>query len=446
ALVNLTGDSGVNAWFDQRSVIVDQRYFVRFTGAQGVITGSEGTVSGTVTIETENPGYGSVNEVQKLSIDAGSATGTFRISIPFNGRTWTTYALPIGASAGDVQSAVNSALQPIGGSVAVTKAVAGTEVTYNLTYSGSLAAKNLDNARISVITDAPSPGGSFTLTYGGQTTAAIPLSSSTATQASEIQTALRALSSVGSGNVDVSYDNTSASIAPRFLVTFVGALGNSEVGLISASGSALQHASVTPRLVTAGRTPRGESQIVTLTKPTADGAFTLSLTHNSNTYTTSAIAFDATTADVQSALAAAIAPITGATAAVTYFNGTEIHITFAGTLSGVDLANITGSVTGNVVPAGLSQTVEGFDRPEVPAVSETLVVDYAADPLTIPSGPGKTFTFTMNGQLGELTEASGHLSGTLASFANVSGDFYFRRTLKEGVARLVVGASGVTAF
>ncbi|MFM8477868.1 MAG: beta strand repeat-containing protein, partial [Planctomycetaceae bacterium] len=244
----------------------------------------------------------------------------------------------------------------------------------------------------------------------------------------------------------VSYDNTSASIAPRFLVNFAGALGNSEVGLISASGSSLQHASVTPRPVTAGRTPRGESQIVTLTKPTDDGNFTLSLTHNSNTYTTSAIAFDATTADVQSAIAAAISPITGATAAVTYFNGTEIHITFAGTLSGVDLANITGMVIGNVVPAGLSQTVEGFDRPEVPAVNETLVVDYAADPLTIPSGPGKTFTFTMNGQLGELTEASGHLSGTLASFANVSGDFSFRRTLKEGVARLVVGASGVTAF
>ncbi|MGV2333106.1 MAG UNVERIFIED_CONTAM: hypothetical protein LVR18_02915 [Planctomycetaceae bacterium] len=39
-------------------------------------------------------------------------------------------------------------------------------------------------------------------------------------------------------------------------------------------------------------------------------------------------------------------------------------------------------------------------------MNETLVVDYAADPLTIPSGPGKTFTFTMDGDLGELTEAS----------------------------------------
>ncbi|MFM7869790.1 MAG: hypothetical protein ACKPHU_36685, partial [Planctomycetaceae bacterium] len=87
ALVNLTGDSGVYVRFDQKSLILNQRYFVRFTGAPGVITGSEGTMSGTVTIETENPGSGSINEVQALAVDAGTATGTFRISIPVNGRT-----------------------------------------------------------------------------------------------------------------------------------------------------------------------------------------------------------------------------------------------------------------------------------------------------------------------------------------------------------------------
>ncbi|MFM7830276.1 MAG: hypothetical protein ACKPJD_00700, partial [Planctomycetaceae bacterium] len=96
------------------------------------------------------------------------------------------------------------------------------------------------------------------------------------------------------------------------------------------------------------------------------------------------------------------------------FNGTELHVTFGGSLLGIDLPGLTGSVTGDVVPAGITQTMEGFDRPEVPSVNETLVVDYAADPLTIPSGPGKTFTFTMDGDLGELTEASGNLSGTLA--------------------------------
>ncbi|MFN9292147.1 MAG: hypothetical protein ACK6EB_29065, partial [Planctomyces sp.] len=176
----------------------------------------------------------------------------------------------------------------------------------------------------------PSPNGSFTLTWDGQTTSPISLNSTTLTQAADIQSALRALTNIGSSNVSVAYDSTSATVAPRFLVTFAGSLADTDVPLITASGSSLQYATATPRLVTAGRSPRGESQIVTLTKPTTDGSFTLSLTHNSTTYTTAAIAFDATATDVQSAINAAILPITGATAEVTYFNGTEIHITFAG--------------------------------------------------------------------------------------------------------------------
>ncbi|MFM8726584.1 MAG: hypothetical protein ACKON9_15825, partial [Planctomycetaceae bacterium] len=259
-------------------------------------------MSGTVTIETENPGSGSINEVQALAVDAGTATGTFRISIPVNGRTWTTSALPLGASAGEVQAAVNTALQPISAAVSVTQTVSGTQVTYNLTYSGTLAGKNLYNARVSVLTDVPAAAGSFTLTLDGQTTAAIALSSDTAAQAGQIQTALQALSSVGTGNVSVSFDPTSASIAPRFLFTFTGTLADSEVALISASGSSLQHATITPRLVTSGRSPRGESQRVTVTKPTDNGHFTLSLAHSGTTCTTAAIAFDASANDVQSAL------------------------------------------------------------------------------------------------------------------------------------------------
>jgi hypothetical protein len=111
----------------------------------------------------------------------------------------------------------------------------------------------------------------------------------------------------------------------------------------------------------------------------------------------------------------------------------------------VDLANLTGTVTGSVTPAGLTQTVEGFNRAEVPSVNETLVVDYKADPLTIPAG-SSTFTFNMDGKDGQLTKASGTLSGTVASFANVTGSFSFQRTVKEGVTRLTVGATGVTAF
>jgi hypothetical protein len=63
------------------------------------------------------------------------------------------------------------------------------------------------------------------------------------------------------------------------------------------------------------------------------------------------------------------------------------------------------------------------------------VVDYKADPLTIPAG-SSTFTFNMDGKDGQLTKASGTLSGTVASFANVTGSFSFQRTVKEGVTRL----------
>jgi hypothetical protein len=308
-----------------------------------------------------------------------------------------------------------------------------------------LAGKNLDNAVVSVLTDAPAAGGSFTLSYDGQTTAAITLSSTTSTQATDIQTALRALSTIGSNNVTVAYDSTSASTAPRFLVTFAGTLANQSVKVLTASGASLQHATVTPRVVTSGRIALGETQTVTLTKPTAAGTFTLSLTHNSVTYTTTELAFSATAADIQTALNTALASLSGATAIVNRFNGTELSITFAGTLAGVDLANLTGTVTGSVTPAGLTQTVEGFNRAEVPSVNETLVVDYKADPLTIPAG-SSTFTFNMDGKDGQLTKASGTLSGTVASFANVTGNFSFQRTVKEGVTRLTVGATGVTAF
>jgi hypothetical protein len=410
-------------------------------------TGLTGGTSTITIVASEKSSKTSVNEVQQIKLTVGTATGNFQIAVPYNGRTYTTASLALTASAADVQTAVNTALTPVSGSVSVTKTVSGTgvtsEVTYELTYSGTLAGKNLDNAVVSVLTDAPAAGGSFTLSYDGQTTAAITLSSTTSTQATSIQTALQALSNIGSNNVTVAYDSTSASTAPRFLVTFAGNLASKPVKALTASGTSLQNATVTPRVVTEGRTALGETQTVTLTKPTTAGTFTLKLTHNSVTYTTTELAFNATAAAVQTALTTALASLTGATATVNYFNSTELSITFAGTLAGVDLANLNGTVTGTVTAAGLSQSVKGFNRAEVPSVATTLVVDYKADPLTI---SGSTFKLDMDGADGEITKAKGTLSGTVASFANVDGTFSFQRTEKNNVPRLTVGATGVTAF
>ncbi|MFY8056201.1 MAG: hypothetical protein ACOVRM_00575, partial [Planctomycetaceae bacterium] len=142
ALRDLTGDSFAKVRFDQQSFITNQRFIVKFTNAPGTITGSTTTLSGTVTIETERAAAGAVNEQQAITLNVGSATGTFRVSIPWNGRTYTTTTLPLTASAADLQTAINNAVSATTGTVSVTKTTDGTAVTYNLTYSGAFASKN----------------------------------------------------------------------------------------------------------------------------------------------------------------------------------------------------------------------------------------------------------------------------------------------------------------
>lgn len=70
---------------------------------------------------------------------------------------------------------------------------------------------------------------SFTLTFGGQTTASIPASAT----AAQIQAALEALSTIGSGNVYVT-GPAGASTGP-WNVTFVNALGNTNVAQMTST-------------------------------------------------------------------------------------------------------------------------------------------------------------------------------------------------------------------
>ena len=88
-------------------------------------------------------------------------------------------------------------------------------------------------------------GGSFTLTYAGQTTAAIAFdnTASFATMAGEIQTALAALSKIGAGNVLVTHDPLMSGLTVvenrRWKVEFTGALGHQEVLTLIGNGASL---------------------------------------------------------------------------------------------------------------------------------------------------------------------------------------------------------------
>jgi hypothetical protein len=52
----------------------------------------------------------------------------------------------------------------------------------------------------------------------------------------------------------------------------------------------------------------------------------------------------------------------------------------------------------------------------------------------------------MDGALGELTRASGTLTVTAGSFVEVTGDWAFTKTSKDGVERLEAGVANATAF
>lgn len=79
------------------------------------------------------------------------------------------------------------------------------------------------------ITGSPT-GGTFTLTFDGQTTAAIAYNAA----ASAVQAALEALSTVRAGNVVVS-----GSAGGPYTVTFVNDLANANVSALTASGAGL---------------------------------------------------------------------------------------------------------------------------------------------------------------------------------------------------------------
>jgi hypothetical protein len=86
-----------------------------------------------------------------------------------------------------------------------------------------------DEVQTVTVTGSPS-GGDFTLTFGANTTSAIAYNASAVT----VQTALRALASIGSGNV-----NVSGSAGGPYTVEFVGSLANAAQSLLTKNAAGL---------------------------------------------------------------------------------------------------------------------------------------------------------------------------------------------------------------
>ncbi|MEI7702628.1 MAG: hypothetical protein WCK86_22730, partial [Planctomycetia bacterium] len=401
-------------------------------------------------------GKAPVSESQRIVMNVGTETGTFRLVVSVGSTVYQTAALSFTASASAIQTALNTALAAVSGTTTVTAATNNGQLRLDVTFGGALAAADL--AAIRVLTEASPPmaSGVFKLTYDGQTTDAITLSSNTTDQAASIQTALRAMSQIGAENVSVVYDSTSSASSARYLVTFSGERARSNVPQIMADFPGLAYATVDVGTKTPGIASHGETQRVRILTSGNTSSFTLSVVLNGATYTTASISTSAGKAEVQSALNTAIASASGATIMVTYWSGTELQLHFGGTLAGADVATMTGTATSSVTAAQLTQTVEGFHQDAVEPTSKTWFVNYAVDPVVVATGPTTSITLTLDGDRGELTEVSGRLSLTVSKFLHAEGNFAVLKSTSSltigadtsvtSVDLLTIGASDVSAF
>ena len=237
------------------------------------------TTDPNITVQTRQQGRAGVNCVQSLAFASTPSGGTFTIT--FRGET--SPAISATASAGTIQGVLRS-MGTIGdGNVVCAGGAMGTAAV-TVTFQGTLASQFIEpltvdttntlgaSVTVSVVTlTQGSPGanevqvltfygtptgGTFTLTYDGQTTGAIAYNASAAT----VDTALEALSNIGAG--DVTCTGGSLPGTP-ITITFGGALANTNVPLITATVSSLTGGSISAAIstVTAGVAATGDGLI-----------------------------------------------------------------------------------------------------------------------------------------------------------------------------------------
>lgn len=257
--------------------------------------------------------------------------------------------------------------------------------------SSTLTPGGVDEVQTLTITGTPT-GGTFKLAYNGQTTAAIAYNAS----AAAVQTALRALSRLGSGIVCAG----GALPGTGITITFTGAkLGKQDQPLITVadnsltggttpapsvaetvkgdstfanlyvlrSGMVLQASDDGSKVVEwDGDAAVNEQQTVTITGTPTGGTFTLEFDGE----VTAAIAYNANAAAVAAALEAL--PNIGdgnVSASGGALPGTPVVVTFQGDLAGEaqPLMTADGSgLTGGTTPdATVAQTTEGGAAPEI---------------------------------------------------------------------------------
>jgi RHS repeat-associated protein len=248
---------------------------------------------GIAIVATQEGSSATQDEVQKVGYERssgfGSMTGTFTLS--FGG--YTTGNISAGATAATVLTALEGLTSIGSGNVAVTKVTdTSDKQEWQITFQGSLAGANQAQVDIDItnivnfpsspteiettttqgsgaqdeiqtVTLSNATGGTFRLAFMGQVTAPLAYNASSST----VDTALEALSTIGSGNVSVSLAGS------VYTINFGGgAFDSTNVNLLQGDVSTATYGTVDR---TIGWTYNANSQVTQVTDPSATIDYTL---------------------------------------------------------------------------------------------------------------------------------------------------------------------------
>lgn len=196
------------------------------------------------------------------------------------------------------------------------------------TLTAQAAGQNAQNEAQEIALDNAT-GGSFTLSFNGQTTAAI----GTTATGTDVRNALDALNTIGPGGVSVG-----AGSPCTWSVVFEGSeLGDRPEPLMVGNGAGL----IRPSMSMSGQPgSSGPDTVQSVTIVAAGGSFTLSYDDNGTYVPTQPIAWPAQPATVRQALAA-LPGISSVTVTGSGTQSSPFQITFAGTQSGNSVPALT---------------------------------------------------------------------------------------------------------
>ncbi|MBU3653249.1 MAG: hypothetical protein FGM44_09210, partial [Limnohabitans sp.] len=418
ALANLlsTSTSNISVTFDNSFTGGGHRYIIAFSGALAlqdipnlVVTEA---LSGDILPFNRVQGAAATDEVQRVAISTAS-TGTFTLSFTDAGQTYTTTALAIGASAADVQSALNTAL----GSAGTVNVTLESTSIYRISMGGALSGRDVAALVVKVNPDPVAPTGSFTISWNGLTTNAIAYSNNTTTQAANILAAITSRFGWSSNDVSVSFDpGHSDNSLTAYRLNFSNGLAAQDISDLSTSSASLVRASIKPYNLAQGRAAVAEVQRIALTTSASNANFTLTW----GGHTTTTLHTGDTTATLQAAVTAAF----GSGITVGFWNGKEMLLQFGGAQSGIDVAAVTVSASTTAMSAQLSVAQQGSTTNVAAMQNQTLVIDYVRRGVSVPTGALTHFDLNLDGASGELTEANGTLQLDAFGFLQAQGSFH----------------------